>query len=202
MFTTAGLYRLKFLSSGCDKVFYFRVITGGLLGSLFNKKGETPLEQDSIGYQLSANGVQYKVEVYRNSTLLCTDTKTDNIGIIKNLTEGTYCFKFTLPQTPDCRYAANEIIDEQADMRMTAVLKGFKERSCNTAKLQLKIEAEQPTYRFYVRKIDGQGQCANETAALGSAPTGIQLASQGAIGADIKVPNITRVGEYEFIVGD
>ncbi|WP_315016980.1 HYR domain-containing protein, partial [Capnocytophaga leadbetteri] len=43
--TTAGLYRLKFLNSGCDKAFYFQVITGGLSGSISDKKDETPFEQ-------------------------------------------------------------------------------------------------------------------------------------------------------------
>ena len=200
--TTAGLYRLKFLNSGCDKAFYFQVITSGLLGSLSNKKDETPFEQGSVDYQLSASGVQYKVEIYRNGTLLRTDIKTDNIGIIENLTEGTYRFKFTSPQIPNCEYTANETIGKQTDMKMTATFKGFKEGSCNTAKLQLKAEAGQPTYRFYIWKIDGQKQYANEAAALGSAPIGIQLASQGATGVDIEVPNITQVGEYEFIVGD
>ena len=200
--TTAGLYRLKFLNSGCDKAFYFQVITGGLSGSLSDKKDETPFEQGSVAYHLSASGVQYKVEIYRNGTLLRTDIKTDNTGIIENLTEGTYRFKFTSPQIPGCEYTANETIGKQTDMKMTATFKGFKEGSCNTAKLQLKAEAGQPTYRFYIWKIDGQKQYADEATALASAPIAIQLASQGATGVDIEVPNITQVGEYEFLVGD
>ena len=200
--TTAGLYRLKFLNSGCDKAFYFQVITGGLSGSLSDKKDETPFEQGSVAYHLSASGVQYKVEIYRNGTLLRTDIKTDNTGLIENLTEGTYRFKFTSPQIPGCEYTANETIGKQTDMKMTATFKGFKEGSCNTAKLQLKAEAGQPTYRFYIWKIDGQKQYADEATALGSTPIAIQLASQGATGVDIEVPNITQVGEYEFLVGD
>ena len=200
--TTAGLYRLKFLNSGCDKAFYFQVITGGLSGSLSDKKDETPFEQGSVAYHLSASGVQYKVEIYRNGTLLRTDIKTDNIGIIENLTEGTYRFKFTSPQIPGCEYTANETIGKQTDMKMVATFKGFKEGSCNTAKLQLKAEAGQPTYRFYIWKIDGQKQYADEATALASTPIGIQLASQGATGVELEVPNITQVGEYEFLVGD
>ena len=200
--TTAGLYRLKFLNSGCDKAFYFQVITGGLSGSLSDKKDETPFEQGSVAYHLSASGVQYKVEIYRNGTLFRTDIKTDNTGLIENLTEGTYRFKFTSPQIPGCEYTANETIGKQTDMKMTATFKGFKEGSCNTAKLQLKAEAGQPTYRFYIWKIDGQKQYADEATALASTPIGIQLASQGATGVDIEVPNITQVGEYEFLVGD
>ena len=199
--TTAGLYRLKFLNSGCDKSFYFQVITGGLSGSLSNKKDETPFEQGSVDYQLSASGVQYKVEIYRNGTLFRTDIKTDNTGIIENLTEGSYRFKFTSPQIPGCEYTANEIIGKQTDMKMTATFKGFKEGSCNTAKLHLKAEAGQPTYRFYIWKIDGQKQYADEATALASAPIALQLGSQGS-GVDVEIPNITRVGEYEFIVGD
>ena len=200
--TTAGLYRLKFLNSGCDKAFYFQVITGGLSGNLSDKKDETPFEQGSVAYHLSASGVQYKVEIYRNGTLFRTDIKTDNTGLIENLTEGTYRFKFTSPQIPGCEYTANETIGKQTDMKMTATFKGFKEGSCNTAKLQLKAEAGQPTYRFYIWKIDGQKQYADEATALGSAPIGIQLASQGATGVELEVPNITQVGEYEFLVGD
>ena len=200
--TTAGLYRLKFLNSGCDKAFYFQVITGGLSGSISDKKDETPFEQGSVAYHLSASGVQYKVEIYRNGTLFRTDIKTDNTGLIENLTEGTYRFKFTSPQIPGCEYTANETIGKQTDMKMTATFKGFKEGSCNTAKLQLKAEAGQPTYRFYIWKIDGQKQYADEATALGSAPIGIQLASQGATGVELEVPNITQVGEYEFLVGD
>ena len=200
--TTAGLYRLKFLNSGCDKAFYFQVITGGLSGSLSDKKDETPFEQGSVAYHLSASGVQYKVEIYRNGTLFRTDIKTDNTGLIENLTEGTYRFKFTSPQIPGCEYTANETIGKQTDMKMTATFKGFKEGACNTAKLHLKAEAGQPTYRFYIWKIDGQKQYADEATALGSAPIAIQLASQGATGVDIEVPNITQVGEYEFLVGD
>ena len=200
--TTAGLYRLKFLNSGCDKAFYFQVITGGLSGSLSDKKDETPFEQGSVAYHLSASGVQYKVEIYRNGTLFRTDIKTDNTGLIENLTEGTYRFKFTSPQIPGCEYTANETIGKQTDMKMTATFKGFKEGSCNTAKLQLKAEAGQPTYRFYIWKIDGQKQYTDEATALGSAPIGIQLASQGATGVELEVPNITQVGEYEFLVGD
>jgi len=200
--TTAGLYRLKFLNSGCDKAFYFQVITGGLSGSLSDKKDETPFEQGSVAYHLSASGVQYKVEIYRNGTLFRTDIKTDNTGLIENLTEGTYRFKFTSPQIPGCEYTANETIGKQTDMKMTATFKGFKEGSCNTAKLQLKAEAGQPTYRFYIWKIDGQKQYADEATALGSTPIGIQLASQGATGVELEVPNITQVGEYEFLVGD
>ena len=200
--TTAGLYRLKFLNSGCDKSFYFQVITGGLSGSLSNKKDETPFEQGSVDYQLSASGVQYKVEIYRNGTLFRTDIKTDNTGIIENLTEGSYRFKFTSPQIPGCEYTANETIGKQTDMKMTATFKGFKEGSCNTAKLHLKAEAGQPTYRFYIWKIDGQKQYTDEATALVSSPTAIQLASQGATGVEIEVPNITQVGEYEFLVGD
>ena len=199
--TTAGLYRLKFLNSGCDKSFYFQVITGGLSGSLSNKKDETPFEQGSVDYQLSASGVQYKVEIYRNGTLFRTDIKTDNTGIIENLTEGSYRFKFTSPQIPGCEYTANEIIGKQTDMKMTATFKGFKEGSCNTAKLHLKAEAGQPTYRFYIWKIDGQKQYTDEATALASAPIALQLGSQGS-GVDVEIPNITRVGEYEFIVGD
>jgi len=200
--TTAGLYRLKFLNSGCDKAFYFQVITGGLSGSLSDKKDETPFEQGSVAYHLSASGVQYKVEIYRNGTLFRTDIKTDNTGLIENLTEGTYRFKFTSPQIPGCEYTANETIGKQTDMKMTATFKGFKEGACNTAKLHLKAEAGQPTYRFYIWKIDGQKQYADEATALGSTPIAIQLASQGATGVDIEVPNITQVGEYEFLVGD
>ena len=200
--TTAGLYRLKFLNSGCDKSFYFQVITGGLSGSLSNKKDETPFEQGSVDYQLSASGVQYKVEIYRNGTLFRTDIKTDNTGIIENLTEGSYRFKFTSPQIPGCEYTVNETIGKQTDMKMTATFKGFKEGSCNTAKLHLKAEAGQPTYRFYIWKIDGQKQYTDEATALVSSPTAIQLASQGATGVEIEVPNITQVGEYEFLVGD
>ena len=200
--TTAGLYRLKFLNSGCDKAFYFQVITGGLSGSLSDKKDETPFEQGSVAYHLSASGVQYKVEIYRNGTLFRTDIKTDNTGLIENLTEGTYRFKFTSPQIPGCEYTANETIGKQTDMKMVATFKGFKEGACNTAKLHLKAEAGQPTYRFYIWKIDGQKQYADEATALGSAPIAIQLASQGATGVDIEVPNITQVGEYEFLVGD
>ena len=200
--TTAGLYRLKFLNSGCDKAFYFQVITGGLSGSLSDKKDETPFEQGSVAYHLSASGVQYKVEIYRNGTLFRTDIKTDNTGLIENLTEGTYRFKFTSPQIPGCEYTANETIGKQTDMKMTATFKGFKEGSCNTAKLQLKAEAGQPTYRFYIWKIDGQKQYTDEATALASTPIAIQLASQGATGVDIEVPNITQVGEYEFLVGD
>ena len=199
--TTAGLYRLKFLNSGCDKSFYFQVITGGLSGSLSNKKDETPFEQGSVDYQLSASGVQYKVEIYRNGTLFRTDIKTDNTGIIENLTEGSYRFKFTSPQIPGCEYTANETIGKQTDMKMTATFKGFKEGSCNTAKLHLKAEAGQPTYRFYIWKIDGQKQYTDEATALASAPIALQLGSQGS-GVDVEIPNITRVGEYEFIVGD
>ena len=88
------------------------------------------------------------------------------------------------------------------DMKMTATFKGFKEGACNTAKLHLKAEAGQPTYRFYIWKIDGQKQYADEATALASTPIAIQLASQGATGVDIEVPNITQVGEYEFLVGD
>ena len=200
--TTAGLYRLKFLNSGCDKAFYFQVITGGLSGSLSDKKDETPFEQGSVAYHLSASGVQYKVEIYRNGTLFRTDIKTDNTGLIENLTEGTYRFKFTSPQIPGCEYTANETIGKQTDMKMTATFKGFKEGSCNTAKLQLKAEAGQPTYRFYIWKIDGQKQYTDEATALASTPIGIQLASQGATGVELEVPNITQVGEYEFLVGD
>ena len=200
--TTAGLYRLKFLNSGCDKAFYFQVITGGLSGSISDKKDETPFEQGSVAYHLSASGVQYKVEIYRNGTLFRTDIKTDNTGLIENLTEGTYRFKFTSPQIPGCEYTANETIGKQTDMKMTATFKGFKEGSCNTAKLQLKAEAGQPTYRFYIWKIDGQKQYADEATALASTPIGIQLASQGATGVELEVPNITQVGEYEFLVGD
>ena len=199
--TTAGLYRLKFLNSGCDKSFYFQVITGGLSGSLSNKKDETPFEQGSVDYQLSASGVQYKVEIYRNGTLFRTDIKTDNTGIIENLTEGSYRFKFTSPQIPGCEYTVNETIGKQTDMKMTATFKGFKEGSCNTAKLHLKAEAGQPTYRFYIWKIDGQKQYTDEATALASAPIALQLGSQGS-GVDVEIPNITRVGEYEFIVGD
>ena len=199
--TTAGLYRLKFLNSGCDKSFYFQVITGGLSGSLSNKKDETPFEQGSVDYQLSASGVQYKVEIYRNGTLFRTDIKTDNTGIIENLTEGSYRFKFTSPQIPGCEYTANETIGKQTDMKMTATFKGFKEGSCNTAKLHLKAEAGQPTYRFYIWKIDGQKQYTDEATALASAPIALQLGSQGS-GVDVEIPNITRVGEYEFLVGD
>ena len=200
--TTAGLYRLKFLNSGCDKAFYFQVITGGLSGSLSDKKDETPFEQGSVAYHLSASGVQYKVEIYRNGTLFRTDIKTDNTGLIENLTEGTYRFKFTSPQIPGCEYTANETIGKQTDMKMTATFKGFKEGACNTAKLQLKAEAGQPTYRFYIWKIDGQKQYTDEATALASTPIGIQLASQGATGVELEVPNITQVGEYEFLVGD
>ena len=200
--TTAGLYRLKFLNSGCDKAFYFQVITGGLSGSISDKKDETPFEQGSVAYHLSASGVQYKVEIYRNGTLFRTDIKTDNTGLIENLTEGTYRFKFTSPQIPGCEYTANETIGKQTDMKMTATFKGFKEGSCNTAKLQLKAEAGQPTYRFYIWKIDGQKQYTDEATALASTPIGIQLASQGATGVELEVPNITQVGEYEFLVGD
>ena len=199
--TTAGLYRLKFLNSGCDKSFYFQVITGGLSGSLSNKKDETPFEQGSVDYQLSASGVQYKVEIYRNGTLFRTDIKTDNTGIIESLTEGSYRFKFTSPQIPGCEYTVNETIGKQTDMKMTATFKGFKEGSCNTAKLHLKAEAGQPTYRFYIWKIDGQKQYTDEATALASAPIALQLGSQGS-GVDVEIPNITRVGEYEFIVGD
>ena len=199
--TTAGLYRLKFLNSGCDKSFYFQVITGGLSGSISDKKDETPFEQGSVDYQLSASGVQYKVEIYRNGTLFRTDIKTDNTGIIENLTEGSYRFKFTSPQIPGCEYTANETIGKQTDMKMTATFKGFKEGSCNTAKLHLKAEAGQPTYRFYIWKIDGQKQYTDEATALASAPIALQLGSQGS-GVDVEIPNITRVGEYEFIVGD
>ena len=199
--TTAGLYRLKFLNSGCDKSFYFQVITGGLSGSLSNKKDETPFEQGSVDYQLSASGVQYKVEIYRNGTLFRTDIKTDNTGIIENLTEGSYRFKFTSPQIPGCEYTVNETIGKQTDMKMTATFKGFKEGSCNTAKLHLKAEAGQPTYRFYIWKIDGQKQYTDEATALASAPIALQLGSQGS-GVDVEIPNITRVGEYEFLVGD
>ena len=199
--TTAGLYRLKFLNSGCDKSFYFQVITGGLSGSLSNKKDETPFEQGSVDYQLSASGVQYKVEIYRNGTLFRTDIKTDNTGIIENLTEGSYRFKFISPQILGCEYTVNETIGKQTDMKMTATFKGFKEGSCNTAKLHLKAEAGQPTYRFYIWKIDGQKQYTDEATALASAPIALQLGSQGS-GVDVEIPNITRVGEYEFIVGD
>ena len=199
--TTAGLYRLKFLNSGCDKAFYFQVITGGLSGSISDKKDETPFEQGSVDYQLSASGVQYKVEIYRNGTLFRTDIKTDNTGIIENLTEGSYRFKFTSPQIPGCEYTVNETIGKQTDMKMTATFKGFKEGSCNTAKLHLKAEAGQPTYRFYIWKIDGQKQYTDEATALASAPIALQLGSQGS-GVDVEIPNITRVGEYEFLVGD
>lgn len=135
MLTTAGLYRSEFLNSSCDKAFYFQTITSGLLGNLSNKKDEAPPEQDSVDYQLSTNGVQYKVEIYKNGTLSCTDIKTDNIGVTENLTKGTYRFKFTLPQIPNCEYTANETIGKRTNTKMTIVSEGLKEGSCSAAKL-------------------------------------------------------------------
>ena len=51
-------------------------------------------------------------------------------------------------------------------------------------------------------KIDGVQQYPDYATALNDTPIALQLASQGTTGVDVEVPNVTQIGEYEFIAFD
>ena len=198
-FNTAGLYRLKLTNSGCDTSFYFQIITGSLQGTRGEVKHRSDFEMGSVAYNMSASGVNYKIEIYEGSTLKRTINQNTNRFTIDNLTEGTYRFKITSPQIEGCEYEDTVTIEKKTQREFTATFRGFKQGYCNIAQIRLQAKAGAPTYRFYIWTIDGQKQYADELTAIGSPAIAQQTAAQQY--ADIEYP-ITRIGEYEFLLGD
>ena len=193
---TAGKYRLKLLN--CNESFYFEVFTAGLTGSLTDEIHETDFSQGSVRLLLSTSGVTYKVEIFKGGTPFRTEVINTNDYRINNLPQGTYDVKVTSPQIPGCQYNGQVTINKTSQMKVTATFKGFT--SCNKAKFELKAEGGKPTYRFYIWTIDGQQQYTDISTALNAPHIAIQLAHQPSV--EVEVANITRVGEYVFLVGD
>ena len=193
---TAGKYRLRL--PDCSQSFYFEVFTAGLTGSLTDEIHETDFTQGSVKLLLSTSGVTYKVEIFKGGAPFRTEVINTNDYRINNLPQGTYDVKVTSPQIPGCQYNGQVTINKTSQMKVTATFKGFT--SCNKAKFELKAEGGAPTYRFYIWTIDGQQQYTDIPTALAAPHIAIQLAHQPSV--EVEVPNITRVGEYVFLVGD
>jgi len=193
---TAGKYRLRL--PNCNQSFYFEVFTAGLTGSLTDEIHETDFTQGSVKLLLSTSGVTYKVEIFKGGAPFRTEVINTNDYRINNLSQGTYDIKVTSPQIPGCQYNGQVTINKTNQMKVTATFKGFT--SCNKAKFELKAEGGAPTYRFYIWTIDGQQQYTDIPTALAAPHIAIQLAHQPSV--EVEVPNITRVGEYVFLVGD
>ena len=193
---TAGKYRLRL--PNCNQSFYFEVFTAGLTGSLTDEIHETDFTQGSVKLLLSTSGVTYKVEIFKGGAPFRTEVINTNDYRINNLSQGTYDVKVTSPQIPGCQYNGQVTINKTSQMKVTATFKGFT--SCNKAKFELKAEGGAPTYRFYIWTIDGQQQYTDIPTALAASHIAIQLAHQPSV--EVEVPNITRVGEYVFLVGD
>jgi len=193
---TAGKYRLRL--PDCSQSFYFEVFTAGLTGSLTDEIHETDFTQGSVKLQLSTAGVTYKVEIFKGGAPFRTEVINTNDYRINNLSQGTYDIKVTSPQIPGCQYNGQVTINKTSQMKVTATFKGFT--SCNKAKFELKAEGGAPTYRFYIWTIDGQQQYTDIPIALAAPHIAIQLAHQPSV--EVEVANITRVGEYVFLVGD
>jgi len=193
---TAGKYRLRL--PNCNQSFYFEVFTAGLTGSLTDEIHETDFTQGSVKLLLSTSGVTYKVEIFKGGAPFRTEVINTNDYRINNLSQGTYDVKVTSPQIPGCQYNGQVTINKTSQMKVTATFKGFT--SCNKAKFELKAEGGAPTYRFYIWTIDGQQQYTDIPTALAAPHIAIQLAHQPSV--EVEVPNITRVGEYVFLVGD
>ena len=193
---TAGKYRLRL--PDCSQSFYFEVFTAGLTGSLTDEIHETDFTQGSVKLQLSTAGVTYKVEIFKGGAPFRTEVINTNDYRINNLSQGTYDIKVTSPQIPGCQYNGQVTINKTSQMKVTATFKGFT--SCNKAKFELKAEGGAPTYRFYIWTIDGQQQYTDISTALNAPHIAIQLAHQPSV--EVEVANITRVGEYVFLVGD
>ena len=193
---TAGKYRLRL--PDCSQSFYFEVFTAGLTGSLTDEIHETDFTQGSVKLQLSTAGVTYKVEIFKGGAPFRTEVINTNDYRINNLSQGTYDIKVTSPQIPGCQYNGQVTINKTSQMKVTATFKGFT--SCNKAKFELKAEGGAPTYRFYIWTIDGQQQYTDIPTALAASHIAIQLAHQPSV--EVEVANITRVGEYVFLVGD
>ena len=193
---TAGKYRLRL--PNCNQSFYFEVFTAGLTGSLTDEIHETDFTQGSVKLLLSTSGVTYKVEIFKGGAPFRTEVINTNDYRINNLPQGTYDVKVTSPQIPGCQYNGQVTINKTSQMKVTATFKGFT--SCNKAKFELKAEGGAPTYRFYIWTIDGQQQYTDIPTALAAPHIAIQLAHQPSV--EVEVPNITRVGEYVFLVGD
>ncbi|WP_315504797.1 HYR domain-containing protein, partial [Capnocytophaga sputigena] len=193
---TAGKYRLRL--PDCSQSFYFEVFTAGLTGSLTDEIHETDFTQGSVKLQLSTAGVTYKVEIFKGGAPFRTEVINTNDYRINNLSQGTYDIKVTSPQIPGCQYNGQVTINKTSQMKVTATFKGFT--SCNKAKFELKAEGGAPTYRFYIWTIDGQQQYTDIPTALAAPHIAIQLAHQPSV--EVEVANITRVGEYVFLVGD
>ena len=198
-FNTAGLYRLKLTNSGCDTSFYFQIITGSLQGTRGAVKDETNFEQGAVAYNMSSSGVTYKVEIYKGGTYLRTDLKTSNRFEVDNLTAGSYRIKITSDQIAGCEYVDNPTIKKITDMSVTATFQGFKEGYCNMAKIRLQAQGGQSPYRFFIWTIDGQRQFSSPTQALTSSPIAIQTGGQTYVDLE---HSVSRIGEYEFLVGD
>jgi len=193
---TAGKYRLRL--PNCNQSFYFEVFTAGLTGSLTDEIHETDFTQGSVKLLLSTAGVTYKVEIFKGGAPFRTEVINTNDYRINNLSQGTYDIKVTSPQIPGCQYNGQVTINKTSQMKVTATFKGFT--SCNKAKFELKAEGGAPTYRFYIWTIDGQQQYTDIPTALAAPHIAIQLAHQPSV--EVEVANITRVGEYVFLVGD
>ena len=193
---TAGKYRLRL--PDCSQSFYFEVFTAGLTGSLTDEIHETDFTQGSVKLQLSTAGVTYKVEIFKGGAPFRTEVINTNDYRINNLSQGTYDIKVTSPQIPGCQYNGQVTINKTSQMKVTATFKGFT--SCNKAKFELKAEGGAPTYRFYIWTIDGQQQYTDIPTVLAAPHIAIQLAHQPSV--EVEVANITRVGEYVFLVGD
>ncbi|MEN2755238.1 HYR domain-containing protein, partial [Capnocytophaga sputigena] len=193
---TAGKYRLRL--PNCNQSFYFEVFTAGLTGSLTDEIHETDFTQGSVKLLLSTSGVTYKVEIFKGGAPFRTEVINTNDYRINNLSQGTYDIKVTSPQIPGCQYNGQVTINKTSQMKVTATFKGFT--SCNKAKFELKAEGGAPTYRFYIWTIDGQQQYTDIPTALAAPHIAIQLAHQPSV--EVEVANITRVGEYVFLVGD
>ncbi|WP_254424788.1 T9SS type B sorting domain-containing protein [Capnocytophaga sp. oral taxon 878] len=198
-FNTAGLYRLKLTNSGCDTSFYFQIITGSLQGTRGAVKDETNFEQGAVAYNMSSSGVTYKVEIYKGGTYLRTDLKTSNRFEVDNLTAGSYRIKITSDQIAGCEYIDNPTIKKITDMSVTATFQGFKEGYCNMAKIRLQAQGGQSPYRFFIWTIDGQRQFSSPTQALASSPIAVQTGGQTYVDLE---HSVSRIGEYEFLVGD
>ena len=200
--TDEGLYRVKLLNSGCGQSFYFQVIKNGLGGSFSDPQAHTDYELGSVKHEFNSSGVSYNVVIYKDGVHLRTDIVTKTEGRIENLPSGNYNVQVSSPQIAGCTLSSNFTIDRVVGMHATATFNGFKSGYCNTAKLNLKAEGGQPTYKFYVWKIDGVQQYPDYATALNDTPIALQLASQGTTGVDVEVPNVTQIGEYEFIAFD
>ena len=195
-----GKYRLKLTSTGCNQSFYFEVFKGSLSGTLTDIQPESNFQRGSVRLRLSANGVSYNLKIYKDGNLLRTEIINTNNYVVDNLDAGDYRIEAFSPQINGCTFEGEVTITKVVDMTATAVFQGFKD--CNTAKLHLRAQGGSPTYRYYIWTIDGEKQYTDEQTALAATNyKAIQLSSQPT-GVAVEIPNITRIGEYVFLVGD